>query len=44
MLDYDYLEEFLSMQISGFDPMYDDFVTANDVPFLTEFPFLAEPH
>ncbi len=44
MLDYDYLEEFLSMTISGFDPMYDDFVTANDVPFLTEFPFLAAPH
>jgi hypothetical protein len=44
MLDYDYLEEFLSMTISGFDPLYDDFVTANDVPFLTEFPFLAAPH
>jgi len=43
-LDYDYLEEFLSMTISGFDPLYDDFVTANDVPFLTEFPFLAAPH
>lgn len=44
MLDYDYIEEFLSMTISGFDPLYDDFVTANDVPFLAEFPFLAAPH
>jgi len=44
MLDYDYIEEFLSMAISGFDPLYDDFVTANDVPFLSEFPFLAAPH
>jgi len=44
MLDYDYIEEFLSMTISGFDPLYDDFVTANDVPFQTEFPFLAAPH
>jgi len=44
MLDYDYVEEFLGMTISGFDPAYDDFVTENDVPFLTEFPFLAAPH
>ena len=44
MLDYDYVEEFLGMTISGFDPVYDDFVTENDVPFLTEFPFLAAPH
>ncbi|MDH3902790.1 MAG: DUF4331 domain-containing protein [Xanthomonadales bacterium] len=43
-LDDDVLEELLSMVISGFDPMYDDFVRANDVPFLTEFPFLAAPH
>lgn len=40
----DVLEELFSMVISGFDPLYDDFVTANDVPFLTEFPFLAAPH
>jgi len=44
MLDYDYMEEFLSMTISGFDPLYDDFVTENDVPFLAEFPFMAAPH
>jgi hypothetical protein len=44
LLESDYIEEFLSMAISGFDPLYDDFVTANDVPFLTEFPFLAAPH
>ena len=43
MLDYDYLEEFLSMTISGFDPLYNDFVTANDVSFLADFPFLAAP-
>lgn len=44
MLDYDYLEEYLSMVISGFDPIYDDYVTSNDVAFLTEFPFLGIPH
>ena len=44
LLDEDYVESFLSMTISGFDPLYDDFVTANDVPFLIEFPFLAAPH
>ncbi|HEY5775982.1 MAG TPA: hypothetical protein VIS57_07855 [Xanthomonadales bacterium] len=37
-------EEVLSMVISGFDPVYDDNVTANDVAFLTESPFLAPPH
>jgi len=44
MLDYDYIEEFGSMTISGFDPLYDDYVTSNDVAFLAEFPFLGAPH
>lgn len=44
LLEEDYIKDFLSMTISGFDPLYDDFVTANDVPFLAEFPFLAAPH
>ena len=43
-LDDDILEEFFSLIISGFDPMIDDFVTANDKPFLSQFPFLADPH
>jgi len=36
--------DLFSMVISGFDPIYDDFVTENDLPFLTNFPFLAAPH
>ena len=44
LLEEDIIEALFSMLISGFDPIYDDFVTENDVPFLTEFPFLAAPH
>jgi len=40
----DVLEVHLSMLVTAWDPILDDFVTANDVPFLTEFPFLAAPH
>ena len=44
LLDENYVETFFSMTIASFDPMYDDFVTANDLPFSAEFPFLAAPH
>jgi hypothetical protein len=40
----DVVDELLSIVVSGFDPIVSDFVTANDVPFLTGFPFLAAPH
>jgi len=38
------VDDLLSMQVSSWDPTISDFVDANDVPFLTEFPFLAAPH
>jgi hypothetical protein len=40
----DVLTTHLSMLVTAWDPILDDFVEANDVPFLTEFPFLAAPH
>jgi hypothetical protein len=43
-LDYDVHETFWNVMITGFDPFIDDGLEANDVPFLQEFPFLAEPH
>jgi len=38
------VDDVLSMQVSSWDPVISDFVDANDVPFLTGFPFLAAPH
>jgi hypothetical protein len=38
------IDDMLSMQVSSWDPSISDFVDANDVPFLTGFPFLAAPH
>jgi hypothetical protein len=43
-LDYDVHETFWNLMITGFDPFIDDGLTGNDVPFLLEFPFLAQPH
>ena len=43
-LEQDVLADILGITVSSFEPPIDDFVTANDVPFLTEFPFLAAPH
>jgi hypothetical protein len=43
-LTEDVIDDFLSMQVSSWDPMVRDFVDANDVPFLAQFPFLAVPH
>jgi len=43
-LDYDIHENLYNVLITSFDPFVDDFVYGNDVPFLTEFPFLAAPH
>jgi len=43
-LDYDIHENLFNVLITSFDPFVDDFVDGNDVPFLTEFPFLAPPH
>lgn len=43
-LEENVVETWFSMLVSGFDPLYDDFVTANDKPFLQDFPFLAAPH
>ena len=40
----DVFDELMSIVVSGFDPVVSDFVDSNDVPFLTDFPFLAEPH
>jgi hypothetical protein len=38
------IDDTLSVVVSGFNPVVTDFVDANDVPFLTEFPFLAPPN
>ena len=38
------IDDTLNVTVSGFDPLITDFVDANDVPFLTEFPFLAAPN
>lgn len=43
-LEEDVLDSSLSVLVSGFDPVVSDFVDANDVPFLTVFPFLAPPN
>jgi len=43
-LDYDIHENLFNVLITSFDPFVDDFVDGNDVPFLSEFPFLAPPH
>jgi hypothetical protein len=43
-LDYDIHENLYNVLITSFDPFVDDFVDGNDLPFLTEFPFLAAPH
>lgn len=43
-LDYDVHETFWNVMITSFDPFIDDGIEANDVPFLDNFPFLAEPH
>lgn len=43
-LTEDVIDDFLSMQVSSWDPMVRDFVDANDMPFLAQFPFLAVPH
>jgi len=43
-LDYDIHENLYNVLITSFDPFVDDFVDGNDVPFLSEFPFLAAPH
>jgi hypothetical protein len=43
-LDYDVHETYFNVIITSFDPFIDDGLTGNDVPFLQEFPFLAEPH
>jgi len=43
-LDQDVVDNTLGVVVSGFDPDIEDFVSQNDVRFLTEFPFLAQPH
>jgi hypothetical protein len=43
-LDYDIHENLFNVLITSFDPFVDDFIDSNDLPFLTEFPFLAAPH
>jgi hypothetical protein len=43
-LSEDVVDDSLSMMVSGWDPVVSDFVDANDVEFLSEFPFLAPPH
>ena len=43
-LSADVLDETLAMLVSAWDPWVGDFVDANDVPFLQQFPFLAAPH
>jgi hypothetical protein len=43
-LDYDVHETFWNVMITSFDPFIDDGLTGNDLPFLSGFPFLAEPH
>ena len=40
----DVLDGTLAMLVSAWDPWVGDFVDANDVPFLGQFPFLAAPH
>jgi len=43
-LDYDIHETFFNVIITSFDPFIDDYLDGNDLPFLNNFPFLAEPH
>jgi hypothetical protein len=43
-LSEDVLDGTLAMLVSAWDPWVGDFVDANDLPFLPEFPFLAAPH
>jgi len=43
-LSEDVLDGTLSMLVTAWDPVIGDYVDANDVPFLDEFPFLAAPH
>jgi hypothetical protein len=43
-LDYDIHETTFNVLITSFDPFVDDYVDGNDVPSVTEFPFLAPPH
>jgi hypothetical protein len=43
-LSEDVLDGTLSMLVSAWDPLVGDYVDANDVAFLEQFPFLAAPH
>jgi hypothetical protein len=43
-LGEDIHEIHFNVLITAFDPFVDDSISANDVPFLSEFPFLAPPH
>lgn len=43
-LSEDVLDGTLAMLVSAWDPWVGDFVDANDVAFLEQFPFLAAPH
>jgi hypothetical protein len=40
----DVIDGTLSMLVSAWEPMVGDYVDANDIPFLADFPFLAAPH
>lgn len=41
--DYDIHENLFNVLITSFDPLVDDFVADNDVPYLNQLPFLAPP-
>ncbi len=43
-LDRDVIDDTLAALVSGFATPVSDGVDANDLPFLSDFPFLAEPH
>ena len=43
-LVYDVFDDTYGLLVSGFNPPVQDFVFANDVEFLDEFPFLAPPN
>lgn len=43
-LSEDVLDGTLSMLVSAWEPLVGDYVDANDVAFLEQFPFLAAPH
>ena len=43
-LSEDVVDGMLSMLVSAWDPLVEDYVYSNDVAFLAQFPFLAAPH